>query len=373
MFVPSDLRFTTILELNSNPKNAPLIDPRDAFMLDETSLHAQANGSSYASAAPSTPQVSWLRKTEYISKEGVNRAPISHDLCVCLQVPSSQFYQTTFVHRIRANEHTVDVSHAGQIKDIEASFKASGENFDLSSLKHPNKPNVTAVESYEVLPDIEIWANEYDLFRFSERPGERPADVSPITLELVLVSYSRGTWKVHDSRLDCAILRPMESDGDHFLAYYLPKEDETADTFKQKRKDGEEVEVRMVWMTNFIIMGLTCSFLRMKETVFSFVRDYETVKIEQEVPNEFMLVLDDGEEDPLVSDDLKRTRGKGAFYKGLERKIVLKKKRVNVRIQFLLQISRYFNLCMNVSQQWDAVQYTDKWDAINLTLVPFGP
>ncbi len=57
----------------------------------------------------------------------------------------------------------------------------------------------------------------------------------------------------------------MESDGDHFLAYYLPKEDETADTFKQKRKDGEEVQVQMVWMTNFIIMGLTCSFLRMKE------------------------------------------------------------------------------------------------------------
>ncbi len=87
----------------------------------------------------------------------------------------------------------MDVSHAGQIKDIEASFEASGEKFDLSSLKHPNKSNVTAIESYEVLPDIEIWANEYDLFRFSERPGERPADVSPITLELVQVSYSRGT------------------------------------------------------------------------------------------------------------------------------------------------------------------------------------
>ncbi len=87
----------------------------------------------------------------------------------------------------------MDVSHAGQIKDIEASFRVSGEKFDLSSLKHPNKPNVAAVESYEVLPDIEIWANEYDLFRFSQRPGERPADVSPITLELVLVSYSRGT------------------------------------------------------------------------------------------------------------------------------------------------------------------------------------
>ncbi|KLO12734.1 hypothetical protein SCHPADRAFT_997944 [Schizopora paradoxa] len=278
-------------ELNPDPKAVPLIDPKDAFMLDETSFNTQTNGtSSYSSSgAPSTPQVSWLRKTEYISREGMSRNPIIHDLT-------------------RIEEQAVDVTREGQIRDIEASFKASGDDFDLTTIKHPNKPNVTAVESYQVLPDVEIWANEYDLFRFSERPGERPADVS-------------------DSRLDCAILRPMESDGDHFLAYYLPKEDETADTFKQRRKDGEEVE----------------------ETVFSFVRDYETVKIEQEVPNEFMLVLDDGDD---ASGDVTRTRGKGAFYKNLERKIVLKKKRVS---------------------QWDAVQYTDKWDAINLTLVPFGP
>jgi len=36
----------------------------------------------------------------------------------------------------------------------------------------------------------------------------------------------------------------MESDGDHFLAYYLPKEDETAEIFKQQRKDGDDVEVK---------------------------------------------------------------------------------------------------------------------------------
>ena len=38
-----------------------------------------------------------------------------------------------------------------------------------------------------------------------------------------------------DPRLDCAILRPMESDGDHFLAYYLTKDDETAIQFKEER------------------------------------------------------------------------------------------------------------------------------------------
>lgn len=38
-----------------------------------------------------------------------------------------------------------------------------------------------------------------------------------------------------DPRLDCAVLRPMESEGDHFLAYYLTKEDQTAVEFKRAR------------------------------------------------------------------------------------------------------------------------------------------
>lgn len=72
------------------------------------------------------------------------------------------------------NEAPIDVSRSAQIRNIESSFVAATDNFDLSSIKHPNKANVTAVESYEVLPDANIWANAYDLFRFSERPGDKP-------------------------------------------------------------------------------------------------------------------------------------------------------------------------------------------------------
>ena len=72
---------------------------------------------------------------------------------------------------------TIDVSRDAQLRDIEASFAACNDIFDLSTLHHPTKPGVTAVESYEVLPDAEIWANQYDLFKFSERPGERSVDV----------------------------------------------------------------------------------------------------------------------------------------------------------------------------------------------------
>ena len=80
----------------------------------------------------------------------------------------------------------IDVSRSAQLQTIEASFAAT-ENFDLSSLKHPNKPGVTAVDSYEIFPDAELWANAYDLFRFSERPGERPPDVR------TTISYSQSS------------------------------------------------------------------------------------------------------------------------------------------------------------------------------------
>jgi len=41
--------------------------------------------------------------------------------------------------------------------------------------------------------------------------------------------------QVDDPRLDCAILRPMKSDHDSFLAYYLTQDDESALKFKQTR------------------------------------------------------------------------------------------------------------------------------------------
>lgn len=42
-------------------------------------------------------------------------------------------------------------------------------------------------------------------------------------------------FQVDDPRLDCAILRPMKSDHDSFLAYYLTQDDESALKFKETR------------------------------------------------------------------------------------------------------------------------------------------
>ena len=86
------------------------------------------------------------------------------------------------------------------------------------------------------------------------------------------------------------------------------------------------------------------------------MRDYETVKVEQEVPNEFLLVLYDGDPPGAIDDSLEDKpshREKGAFYKNIERKMHLKKKRANVKL-----VSSFFTIhCADVCLL--SVRYTN--------------
>jgi len=289
--------------LNPDKENLPEFDPKDDFLLADPSsstgvypINGSQSGSINGHPTP-LAHVPWLRKTEYISREGVQKTGVQEPKHVMVA--------------------SIDVSRDAQLRDIEASFQACNENFSLESLQHPNKPNVTAVESYAVLPDVDIWANQYDLFRFSERPGERSVDVD-------------------DPRLNCAILRPMKTEHDSFLAFYLTEDDEQALKFKETRFDLSPYEVPE----------------SEEETIFQFMRDYETVKVEQEVLNEFLLVLYDGDPPDAIDDSLEDKpshRGKGAFYKNIERKMHLKKKRANVY-----------------------EQYEDKWEIIRVLHAPMS-
>ncbi|KAJ4473623.1 RNA polymerase II-associated protein [Lentinula aciculospora] len=289
--------------LNPDPQNLPKLDPKDEFLAyDSGSSSAYMNGnptgSSTPSAVPSLGQVAWLRKTEYTS-DRAQRSSTNEPKHATLP--------------------PIDVSREAQLRDIEASFVECNDNFSLEELRHPNKPNVTAVESYEMLPDSEIWANQYDLFRFAERPGERTVDIE-------------------DPRLDCAILRPMKSDHDSFLAFYLTEQDENALKFKEVRSSVQPYELPE----------------DEEPTVFKFIRDYETVKVEQEVPNEFLLVFEDGGSTSTFDDVFNENRKpakrqRGAYYKNIERKMLLKKKRANAY-----------------------EQYEDKWDVIKVTHVPMS-
>lgn len=66
------------LELNPDPNNLPELDPKDQFLLGDTtgaSFTSSYGGpvSASQSSLPSVPNVTWLRKTEYLSKEIITR------------------------------------------------------------------------------------------------------------------------------------------------------------------------------------------------------------------------------------------------------------------------------------------------------------
>lgn len=169
-------RLNTPSALNPDPENLPKLDPKDEFLASDPAGSSGTYTNGQNGSTPSTPslaQVTWLRKTEYLSRDSSHRSG-GQEPCVLFTYLG---WLVLTVLRKHLMMEAMDVSRAAQLRDIEASFVACNDNFSLETLKHPNKPKVTAVESYEVLPDADIWANQYDLFRFSERPGEKALEV----------------------------------------------------------------------------------------------------------------------------------------------------------------------------------------------------
>jgi RNA polymerase II-associated factor 1 len=174
----SRLTHSLFRELNPNAEILPTLDQKDLLLLSDPSVSYTNGGPSGSSSGPSAPaavHVPWLRKTEYLSREGIQRSS-AQEPCVFLYQCSLIFSTSSFNSKHMLSD-TTDVSRGAQIRGIEASFVACNDAFSITAIEHPNKPNVTAVDSFEIFPDADIWANAYDLFRFSERPGERVVDV----------------------------------------------------------------------------------------------------------------------------------------------------------------------------------------------------
>ncbi|KAF8315308.1 hypothetical protein DL93DRAFT_2079008 [Clavulina sp. PMI_390] len=297
-------------DTNPDLENLPELDPKDAFLLADVSGAPSAEAST---AAPSM-NVSWLRKTEYISSS------------------SSAGIPTATRDSRPVQEPIPDISHEAQITSIEASFREPLTPKDLAKLRHPTKKNLRAVDSFEVLPDSRIWFGSYDLVRFSERPGDRPLEEE-------------------DPRLETAVIRPVVDEHDEtYLSYYLTPEDGPSIAYRASRQDAWAITSRRRANDNPLLtveptpeevaaeMG--------ERTAFNFVRDYEMAKIDGEVINEYVLSLNDGKSGEVGLDGTK-----GAFYKDIGRKYVVRKKKRAAR---------------------GTEETTERWDIIHVTHEPLS-
>jgi len=171
------------------------------------------------------PQVSWLRRTEYISNEISNKF-----------LKNNEFTEVKMGLSIAKDSaiKDVDLSVTGQIKSISRTFKIINET-DLFNIKHPTKSHLKAVEIFPIFPDFVRWPNVYSHVQYNSSP------ISNDNLE--------KTDEITSTQLSNAILKPMQNPLDPsetFLSYFQPSV-ETAKKINLKRKhhddsDDEEID-----------------------------------------------------------------------------------------------------------------------------------
>ncbi|KAF9540162.1 hypothetical protein EC957_004601 [Mortierella hygrophila] len=251
------------------------------------------------------PNVSWLRRTEYISSETPTGA-------------GKGAYKDT---SSRKDAMVVDNSREGQITAIEKTFQRFMKKADrisparsmtedefLASLKHPTKPGVTAVESLPIFPDFNIWGNSYTLVTF---------DVDPeINNERSVQSQAndQGTSKAQTAqRSSNALIKPMSdaNDPETWLAYYLPDMEDAKEINRRKRKRAQLIAQGMMVTADEEDHDRVIPYTLQRDYTYST----------NPCPALSQLVF-------TFRDDADNTRQKSAFYNTTQSKLMLRKKRV---------------------------------------------
>ncbi|KAF9301668.1 RNA polymerase-associated factor [Mortierella antarctica] len=246
-----------------------------------------------------TPAVSWLRRTEYISSE----------------TPTGAGKGAGKDSGARRRNMAVDNTREGQIAAIEKTFErflkksdkgsspVSEDDF-LSSLKHPTKPDLKAIESIPVYPDFSIWGNSYTLVTF---------DVDPeMSNDQRVQSLEQGTSRQPTAqRSSNALIKPMHdaNDPETWLGYYLPDMETAKEINKKKRSRAANASAGL---------GLDDDEEDAKEMSFIHQRDYTYSTMPCAALSQLVFTFR----------DVPESKQKAAFYNNMQSKLMLRKKRV---------------------------------------------
>jgi RNA polymerase II-associated factor 1 len=131
-----------------------LLDPADQELLVDP-VQSKQKADKVVGSVP------WLRRTEYISTE---RNVYGRNLKAGVESKIG-----LSVMKEEKLQKLLDLSLEGQIQHINQSFEAANKAL-VSTMKHPKKPDVQALEIFPIFPDFEFWANPYFLTSFDSDP-----------------------------------------------------------------------------------------------------------------------------------------------------------------------------------------------------------
>ncbi|XP_076464855.1 RNA polymerase II-associated factor 1 homolog [Babylonia areolata] len=178
-------------------------DPEDEKLLEEE-LNTPAD--SKRSRHHNT-NVSWLRKTEYISTE-YNRF---------VQKSDKSESKVGFKIKQQMREEDLYKDRESQIAAIQSTFDRAKERIT----KHYSKPGVTPVEVLPVYPDFKLWKLPFAQVLFDSDPADKQNQESHIQAEEMSQAMIRGA---------------VDESGEQFVAYFLP----TPETMRKRKADFEE-------------------------------------------------------------------------------------------------------------------------------------
>jgi len=154
-----------------------------------------------------TRNVTWLRKTQYISTE-FNRFQTCNDMV-----------ETKVGFNVKKRMKGIDLykDRETQIQAIEGSFEAAKKPITT----HHSNPRLKPVEIFPVFPDFNFWHMPCAHVIFDSEPTPRGKSEAPTVDEM-----------------SHAMIRGMEDEsGDQFVAYFLPNEE----TLRKRKREEEDL------------------------------------------------------------------------------------------------------------------------------------
>lgn len=180
------------------------LDPKDRALLRGPTSEGFGTGNK------SQPSVSFLRRTEYISSEKIKQK-------------GSMESKATALRKREKNEEEMDPEE--QLRSVEATFESA--NTGLESVKHPNKKERKAVESWPLLPDSKMF------------------DLVYLAVKMVgSASLSNRKTPFPRSSLSTALFRRNVVDNDEWMTLYTAEE-ETGQKLKRKLDNPSAGAVEM--------------------------------------------------------------------------------------------------------------------------------
>ncbi|CAN6606751.1 RNA polymerase II-associated protein 1 [Trichomonascus vanleenenianus] len=166
------------------------LDPKDRALLREPAGEG---------AAKTTSSVAFLRRTEYISTE-------------TSKLKGNLESKATL---LRQRQKSDKVDPAAQLRTVEATFEAASSS-DLSTIKHPTKKHLKAVEAWPVVPDSKM----FDLMYLSVK---------------MVGSASLSTHKTPfaPESLNTALFKQTSVEDEEWMSFYSADE-ETAKELKKR-------------------------------------------------------------------------------------------------------------------------------------------